>query len=110
MLLQPTSPIRDVGLIDLCISKFKETNADNLATGFICKFKEYGSYTQRRQDLKGFFYDDGNVYVMKADMVKKGDRYGKKHEKVMTSRKENLEIDDIFDFFMVESALKDKKI
>ena len=106
VVLQATSPIRDPELIDNCIKKFSDTGADSLATGFICKFYEYGTYHQRRQDLKGFFYDDGNVYVIKADLVKKGDRLGKKMEKLVTTKEQNLEIDDDFDFWLAEQILK----
>ena len=105
VLLQPTSPIRDKGLIDTCIKRFEKTRVDNLATGFICKFMEYGSYTQRRQDLKGFFYDDGNVYVLKSRLVKNGTLFGKKVERVENSREQNVEIDDEFDFWLVEQLL-----
>ena len=105
VILQPTSPVRDTDLIDRCIRRFQEIKADNLAAGFICKFMEYGTYTQRRQDLKGFFYDDGNVYVIKADLIKKGKLFGKKVERFKTSREENVEIDDDFDFWMAEQIL-----
>ncbi len=81
VLLQPTSPVREDGLIDNCIRRFQETKVDNLGTGFICKFMEYGTYTQRRQDLKGFFYDDGNVYVIKSGLIKEGKTFGKNAEK-----------------------------
>ena len=69
VLLQPTSPIRDSDLIDKCITKFLETDADSLATGFICKFYEYGTYQERRQELNGWFYDDGNVYIQQPNGV-----------------------------------------
>jgi N-acylneuraminate cytidylyltransferase len=105
VLLQPTSPIRDNGLIDRCIAKFKETGADNLATGFICKFTEYGTNTKRRQDIKGFFYDDGSVYVIKAGLIKKGKLFGRKMVKVQTSREENIDVDDEFDFWVAEQVL-----
>lgn len=105
VLLQPTSPIRDKTIIDTCIKKFQDTGADSLATGFICKFMEYGTYTQRRQDLKGFFYDDGNVYVIKSDLIRSGRLVGKKAERVETTREQNLEIDDDFDFWMAEQIL-----
>ena len=105
VLLQPTSPIRDNNLIDRCITKFKKAGADNLATGFICTFKEYGVCGQRRQDLKGFFYDDGNVYVIKADLVKNRMLFGKKAERVETTREQNIEIDDKFDFWLAERVL-----
>ncbi|HPO90731.1 MAG TPA: acylneuraminate cytidylyltransferase family protein [Victivallales bacterium] len=108
VLLQPTSPIRREGLIDYCIQKFIETGADSLATGFICKYVEYGKCCLRRQDIEGFFYDDGNVYVIKADLIRKGDRFGQRIEKVFTSREENVEIDDEFDFWLAEQILKNR--
>lgn len=105
VILQPTSPVRDEGLIDMCIEKFQEAGADNLATGFICKLMEYGTYTQRRQELKGFFYDDGNVYVVKADLIRKEKMFGEKVERVETSREQNIEIDDEFDLWLAEQVL-----
>ena len=105
VVLQPTSPIRDDDLIDRCIRKFQDKGADSIATGFICKFKEYGTYTQRRQDLKGFFYDDGNVYVVKADLINKGRLTGEKIERLETCKEQNIEIDDDFDFWMAEQVL-----
>ena len=113
VVLQPTSPVRNTGRIDSCIRRFKKTGADNLATGFICKFKEYGTYDKRRQDIKGFFYDDGNVYIIKSALIRHGNRYGGKTERMITTRQENVEIDDEFDFWLAEQALvkrmKEKK-
>jgi len=110
VLLQPTSPIRNERLIDTCIKKFQETDVDNLATGFICKFLEYGSHASvRRQELKGFFYDDGNVYVIKSELIKRGKMFGKKVERVFISREQNIEIDDEFDFWLAEQILLKRK-
>ena len=106
VLLQATSPIRDPDLIDRCIQRLLETGADSLATGFICKYVEYGKNELRRQDIQGFFYDDGNVYVMRADLLKRGDRYGKRIERVLLDREQNVEIDDEFDFWLAEQILK----
>ena len=105
VLLQPTSPVRSEGLIDACISKFQEKDADNLATGFICKFMEYGTYNQRRQDLAGYFYDDGNVYVLKSSLIQQGKMFGERVTRVITKREENIEIDDEFDFWLAEQVL-----
>ena len=55
VLLQATSPVRSPGLIDECIREFMDNNYDSLATGFICKYTEYGKNQLRRQDIKGFF-------------------------------------------------------
>ncbi len=105
VLLQPTSPVRSNGLIDRCIEEFIKCKVDNLGTGFICKYMEYGSYTQRRQELGGFFYDDGNVYVIKSELIEQGIMFGKKVRKYETSREENVEIDDVFDFWLAEQIL-----
>jgi CMP-N-acetylneuraminic acid synthetase len=106
VLLQATSPIRCPGLIDECIKEFLKNHYDSLATGFLCHYTEYSKNDARRQDIEGFFYDDGNVYVMRADMVLDGDRYGKKIGRKIISRWENVEIDDEFDFWLAEQILK----
>ena len=106
VLLQATSPIRRQGLIDECIKEFISNDYDSLATGFICDYIEYGKNQLRRQDIEGFFYDDGNVYVIKADLIKNGDRYGKKIGRKIISRQGNQEIDDEFDFWIAEKILQ----
>lgn len=104
-LLQATSPIRRKGLIDECIREFCDNGYDSLATGFMCKYIEYAKNELRRQDINGFFYDDGNVYVIKPDIIKSGDRYGKKIGRKIISRQENVEIDDEFDFWIAGKIL-----
>lgn len=106
VLLQPTSPCRSEGLIDECIHEFIENDYDSLATGFMCDYKEYGSNTLPRQQIEGFFYDDGNVYVIKADQILQGDRYGKKIGRKLISRYENAEIDDMYDFWLLGKILE----
>lgn len=106
VLLQATSPIRETGLIDKCIQQFLDTGADSLATGFNCHYTEYGSNHLRRQDIPGFFYDDGNVYVIRGDLIKNGDRYGKRIERVLLDREQNVEIDDEYDLWLAEKILE----
>lgn len=106
VLLQPTSPCREKGLIDSCIDEFLQNDYDSLATGFMCDYKEYGKNTLPRQQIEGFFYDDGNVYVIKAENILKGDRYGTKIGHKYISRYENMEIDDKFDFWLLEKILE----
>lgn len=105
VLLQATSPIRRDELIDECIKEFLDNEYDSLATGFICKYVEYGMNELRRQDIQGFFYDDGNIYVIKADLIRKGDRYGKNIGKKIISGWENVEIDDEFDLWVADKIL-----
>ena len=106
VLLQATSPIRRPGLIDECIKKFIDNEYDSLATGFTCKYIEYGKNNLRRQDIEGFFYDDGNIYVIKADLIERGERFGKKIGRKVISRWENTEIDDKFDLWLGEQILR----
>ena len=107
VLLQPTSPIRSSGLIDRCIRLFQDTQADSLATGFMCKYQEYAlDNNLRRQDRAGFFYDDGNVYVLRASMVSAGEQFGEKIERVLLDREQNIEVDDFFELWLAEKVLE----
>ena len=110
VLLQPTSPCRRMGLIDECIDEFEKGNYDSLATGFICNYKEYATNTLPRQQIQGFFYDDGNVYVIRASNILNGDRYGKHIGHKIISRYENAEIDDEYDFWLLEQILKKQEM
>jgi CMP-N,N'-diacetyllegionaminic acid synthase len=111
VLLQCTSPIREKGLIDTCIKQFLNEKADSLATGFISHLYEWGSYdNKRRQDLQGWFHDDGNIYVIKAENIVKGNLWGKKRIPFGISREQNIEIDDSFDFWLNEQILRNKKL
>lgn len=106
VLLQCTSPVRQPDLIDRCIQTFLDEKVDSLATGFMCNLYEWGSYdNKRRQDLKEWFHDDGNVYVMKADNITKGDLWGKKRKQLIISREQGFEIDEPFDFWINEQIL-----
>jgi len=109
VLLQCTSPVREDGLVDKCIKRFVERKADSLATGFICKLYKWGKYNQLRQNLEGWFHDDGNVFIAKASLIEKGELCGKKMEKVIISREQNIEIDDEFDFWVNEQILSKNK-
>lgn len=110
VLLQATCPIRRTGLIDACIERFLTRGADSLATGFICKYQEYGTNELNRQDVKGFFYDDGNVYIMKVDLIRRGDRYGEHVERMLLDREENVDIDEEFDFWLAEQILTKRMV
>ena len=105
VLLQATSPIRDAGLIDTCIERFQARGADSLATGFNCTYTEYGSEALPRQKIEGYFYDDGNVYVIKASLLANDDRHGSRIERMPLDREQNVEIDDEFDFWLAEQIL-----
>jgi CMP-N-acetylneuraminic acid synthetase len=109
LVLQPTSPLREMLTIDKCFEEYKKGGYTNLATGYFCKAKEFGSHNNlRRQDYPGFFYDDGNIYILSRDLALEmrwcGDRPCKYH----STRFENYEIDDEVDFLILEALIKYK--
>jgi CMP-N-acetylneuraminic acid synthetase len=106
VLLQCTSPVRTPGLIDQCIEKFQKSGADALATGYLCSLFEWGTYSARRQELLPFFHDDGNVYVISAENIRKGDLFAGKRETVIVPRECSFEIDDEFDFWINDQILR----
>lgn len=107
VVLQPTSPLRDDGLIDDCIENHECGGFSNLATGYWCKYQEFGSHNNmRRQDFKGFFYDDGNVYVLSRALVERGMWFGDNICRKEIARHQNFEIDDEIDFVILESLMR----
>ncbi len=110
IVLQPTSPLRSKELIDNCLKEYLSNNYSNLATGFWCKYKEFGSHNNlRRQDYKGFFYDDGNVYVLSRSIVEQGKWFGDRICRFENSKIQNFEIDDEIDFKILEMLMKEYK-
>lgn len=110
VLLNATSPIRRKGLIDECINIFLDKNVDTLVTGLICKYIPFAEVPQRRQDIEGFFYDDGNIYVIKASLIMEGRLCGNNIHHYYTNRDENINIDEPFDFWVAEKVLEERVI
>jgi N,N'-diacetyllegionaminate synthase len=109
VILQPTSPVKNKDRIDECIKEFLEKNADSLATGFGCDLFEWGTYNQNRQNLQTFFHDDGNIKILTKDLIKRKERIGKNPIKKIIDREENVQIDNEFDFWVVEKILEKRK-
>jgi CMP-N-acetylneuraminic acid synthetase len=105
VLLQATSPVRDDDLIDRCIAEFDPSKFDSLATGFLCRHVQYASSSARRQDIPGTFCDDGNVYVIRGDLILAGDRYGARRREMIIDREQNIDVDEEFDLWLAEQVL-----
>lgn len=103
--LNPTSPIRRPGLIDLCIERFMQTGADSLGTVHRDYSYEYGQQMGRRQEIQPRMVDNGNVYVLRAEVVRAGEWIGRRLATVETSREEGVEIDEDFDLWLAEQVL-----
>jgi N-acylneuraminate cytidylyltransferase len=106
VVLQPTSPLRDADTIDSCIAEFQSNGYDTLATGSYTKIIEYGTHRNlRRQDIPGFFYDDGNVYILHNSVVRRDLWYGDAICRKELSPELNFEIDDETTFIATEALL-----
>lgn len=106
VLLQPTSPLRGKGLIDACVAEFQAGGYDDLATGFWCKYQAFGSHNNLpRQETQGFFYDDGNVYVLSRKIVEQRKWFGDNICRKVIDRWMNYEIDDEVDWVVLEALM-----
>src|SRR5258708_14497008 len=106
IILQPTSPLRDRDLIDDCVKLYEKGQYSNLATGYWCKYREFGTHDNtRRQDYKGFFYDDGSVYILSRNLIEQKRWCGARTCRYAISRHQNYEIDDEIDFVILESLM-----
>jgi N-acylneuraminate cytidylyltransferase len=103
VLLQPTSPLRTKDFIDFCLRKFIKSDFTNLASGFYTEIIEYGTHiNKRRQDLKKYFYDDGNIYILTKDLIQKKLWCGKNPCLIENKKPYSFEIDTIDDFILLE--------
>jgi CMP-N-acetylneuraminic acid synthetase len=106
VLLQPTSPIRLSSLIDRVLAAFSDGDFDSMATGNMqLQYPPHG-VEHRRQDIKSVFINDGSVIVFKSSNLKENSLFGKKAGTFITSREENIDIDDEFDFWLAEKVIE----
>jgi len=105
VLLQPTSPIRVNNLIDRAIERFLSSDCDTLATGYISKHYAWGDQCVPRQKIKGYFHDDGNIYVFKSSVIESDKWIGNSPHQMVVEEIYNLEIDNISDFWATEGIL-----
>jgi len=106
VLLQATSPIRSPDLIDRVVAAFLESDWDSMATGFEYPLYPPHGVEHRRQDIKHVFVNDGNVIISTSRTVFNQSLFGRKTGTMITSREENIDIDDEFDFWMAEKVLE----
>lgn len=122
VILQPTSPLRTTATIDFAIKVFLENfnQYDSLVPlfpieGKIGKIKN-GFYKPsyvletRRQEIERIYKECGTIFILKTDLIIRGDDFGKKvYPFVIKDYKEALDIDTIDDFKTAECLLKYEK-
>lgn len=107
VLLQPTSPIRFNGLLDRVVEAHIKNDADTTSTGHMCRFYEWGTKPNTtRQVDPGYFYDDGNIYVMSPEDIKLNSWAGKKLCYYPVKSFYHPEIDDIYEAWIIEDTIK----
>jgi N-acylneuraminate cytidylyltransferase/CMP-N,N'-diacetyllegionaminic acid synthase len=123
VVLQPTSPLRSERHIDMAVEKLLKTGADSVVTvckvkhhpfwSFVAKgdrlypFSEKGITVSKRQDLPEIYAVNGAVYAVKRDVLfEQNSVFGRDTRAVVMPNEESVDIDDYFDLFIAEMALK----
>jgi N-acylneuraminate cytidylyltransferase len=106
VLLQPTSPVRRAGLIDRAVGMYLEGCWDSVATGYgSLVFPPHGT-EHRRQDIETVFVNDGSVICSSSETVLNGSLFGRRAGTMVTTREENVDIDDEYDFWLAGKVLE----
>lgn len=127
VLLEPTSPLREVFDIDMAIEILLESRADSIVgicktesqnpaflvskneNGLISGYENKDMVVLRRQEIKDVYFFEGTIYVSKTDVLL--DKKTFYHDNTIgyeVPKYKSLEIDDIIDFVMVEAIMKYK--
>ena len=122
VLLQPTSPLRPDDLIDGCIKKLLDENADSLLT--VCpahyffwgretgEVRAHYDYMNRpmRQDMDPMYQENGNVYVTRRNILMDNrNRLGGNIEMYVMEPEDSIQIDAPFDFWLVEQIMQHRR-
>lgn len=123
LLLQPTSPLRKEEEVKEAISLYRDecdmvvSVALSHAPAVLCNENEVGYlnliYNRKmngRQVIEKYYEYNGAIYVINALSLKeKGMASFNKIIKYVMPKESSIDIDDIYDFYLVESILKNKK-
>lgn len=119
--LQATCPLLRSATIDHVIRKAREENADTALTVVDDRHLAWGPdgsgrlapvYSARvnRQQLPPRFKETGGVVACRAEMLERGTRFGSHVVAVTVDKSEALDIDDYFDWWLVEKSLQRQSV
>ncbi len=118
ILLQCTSPLRTAKQIDDAVEQIIIEKSDSLLSGYVNdrflwedgKPMNYDYKKRpRRQEKKWEFVENGSLYIFKKDiLLKEKNILGGKISQFIMPKWMSFEIDEIFDFELVEFLMKNK--
>ncbi len=121
VLLQPTSPLRTVKDIDAAIGKLIDTRADSVVSVVEMKHHPYLSFNLdgdrleplygvekrvQRQKLPPTYALNGAVYVTRRDVLINSGIYGEDNRAIVMPEERSIDIDDMFQFRLVEMIMR----
>lgn len=120
LLLQPTSPLRKVEEVKEAIELYREdldmvvSVMESHAPAVLCNVNEdgflelvYNKNAAFRQALPKFYEFNGAIYVINVSSLReKGFSGFTKRLKFLMPKESSIDIDDIYDFMLVESIMK----
>lgn len=122
LLLQPTSPLRTVEQVKEAITLYRDdidmvvSVTKSHAPAVLCNdnndgFVElvYNKHTGGRQSLPTFYEFNGAIYVINIEALKQKGLGGfDKRVKYVMSKETSIDIDDIYDFMLIEAIKRNK--
>lgn len=123
LLLQPTSPLRKVEEVKGAIALYRNdidmvvSVMKSHAPAVLCNDNQdgyvelvYNKKAQGRQSLPTLYEFNGAIYVINVESLKnKGLAGFDKRIKYVMPKESSIDIDDIFDFMLVETIMKNRK-
>lgn len=123
LLLQPTSPLRKVEEVKEAISLYREdidmvvSVMKSHSPSVLCNDNEdgylelvYNKKAQGRQSLPTFYEFNGAIYVINIKALKRKGLSGfNKRVKYVMPKESSIDIDDIYDFMLIENLIRIKE-
>jgi CMP-N-acetylneuraminic acid synthetase/spore coat polysaccharide biosynthesis predicted glycosyltransferase SpsG len=119
--LQATSPLVRPATIDRAVRRCREAGSDTVLTVVNAPHLAWGRdaggalaplYTARvnRQELPPHYRETGGVVACRRTVLERGTRFGERVDAIEVPKVESLDVDDHFDWWLVEKSLARRRI